>query len=254
MFRYWFTGIVHPERVNFNIAGMPLIKLKHPDFGIEGEVKVQIKNSKITVEFASEIDFTKSPTCNLETLKNFIEETARMVVDIFCYVKSFNYDVEIIKLECEDLKVCHIFDVQGEKKLYKTDEQAIVELNKLLSLFSGKRFLFLEKCFADFRRAIKYPAETGFFCFRAIETIRQFYFEDPNIADETQRRKEGWEKLRKELGFDKVFFEEITHYALPNRHGSYPTITGPDRGRIMGKTREIIDKFIDYIIKSIPAQ
>lgn len=254
MFSYWVTGIVHPERVNLNIGEALTFSINHPDFGIEGKARIEIKNSKITVEFASEIDFTKSPTCNLETLRNFIEETVRTVVDILCYVKSYNIDVEIIRLKCDGLRIDHTFDVQGEKNIYKTDEKTVDEFNKLLGLFSNKQFFFLEKCLADFRRAIKYPSETGGFCFRAIETIRKFYFENPNIIDKEQRRNEGWKELRKELNFDRDFFKDIESYAVPNRHGEYPTIPYSQRELIMNKTREVVDRFIAYITKSTPTQ
>jgi hypothetical protein len=108
-------------------------------------------------------------------------------------------------------------------------------------------FSFLKDIFADFRRAGKYPPMTASFCFRAIEIIRKFGFEDQTILNEIDREKAGWKKTGELLGFKKSDSEEIRSFALPNRHGIYPTITYLQRERIMNFTRNVIDKFIERL-------
>ena len=92
---------------------------------------------------------------------------------------------------------------------------------------------------------------TAYYCYRAIEIIRKFYFEDFNVKNEDKRKKQGWQKLKKELEFPENCFNEIKQFSDANRHGEYPLITYEQRERIMNLTRKIIDKTIDKLLTSI---
>lgn len=247
-YKYIFKGVIHPKRVNFEVNAKFGLQINHPEFGIDGVFGIEFKNSEFVAEYATAVDHTKKESTNLETLRNYIDEAIRLVVDIYCYVKSYNYEVEIIKVECQELKIDYIFDVWGEKNIHKDKKQTNNEFTDLIIFFSMRSDLdFLRHALTDFRRGIKYPSETAAFCFRAIETIRRFYFDDMDINDENKRREKGWELLRRTLNFDRDFFKDIERFALPNRHGEYPVITYPEREEIMNKTRQVIDTFIKHV-------
>lgn len=249
MHKYSFTGMVHPERVKFTVTNVPPMKIIHQDFGIDGTAHIEFNESKITIEFESEIDYRQ----NLVTLQYMIEDAARLIVDIFCYVNSYTYDVEITNVICKDLNIDKMFEVRGEYDIKKTPDQVNEEFRKIFLLFAhtNKKIpFFLADALADFRRGVKYPKMTASFCYRAIETIRQFHFEDQTITDEKKRIKDGWNKLNAALGFDESFYNDVLEFARPNRHGKYPAITYQQRETIMKKTRSIIDKFIDFYVNT----
>lgn len=244
MYTYSFTGTIHPQRVNFTIGvTLPFI-LKHNEFGMAGNSFIKIDNSAITVQFESELDYGNNSECNLETLKNIIEENVRLVVDAYCFVKSYSYDVEITKVVCEPLKINYMFGVQGEWNINKDDTTTNQEFIKIINFFDRPERIFLKDVLADFRRAIKYPAMTASFCFRAIETIRKYYFEDSADPDSDRRRKNGWKTLNQKLGLNENDFVEIKKFSLPNRHGEFPAITYKERERIMNFTRQVINGFL----------
>lgn len=247
-YKYTFKGIVHPKRVKFSVNAKFGLQIKRPEFGIDGVFGIEFKDSDFVAEYTTVVDHTKSENANFETLRNYIEEAIRLIVDIYCYIKSYSYDVEIIKVECAELKINYIFDVQGEKNIIKDQKQTDEGFTSLMMFFAMRSDLdFLRHALTDFRRSIKYPAETAAFCFRAIETIRRFYFEDMEIKDENKRREKGWRELRTTLNFDREFFEDIEKFALPNRHGEYPIITYEKREVIMNKTRQVMDAFIKHV-------
>ena len=73
MFNYLFSGIIHPERVNFSIKGKRQFRVEHPDFCIKGKSELEIKNSKITVEFLIEIFLRKlNPFLNQIDTENIL--------------------------------------------------------------------------------------------------------------------------------------------------------------------------------------
>lgn len=244
MYTYIFTGKIHPERVSFSVGlELPFI-LKHLNFCLDSETILKFENSVITVRLQSNTDHGKDRNCNLETLKNIVEENVMLAVDAYCFVRSYSYDIEIKKVVCDDLKIDYTFGVQGEWNIQKDEHTANTEFTKILKLFDRPERIFLKDALADFRRSIKYPGMTASFCFRAIETIRRFYFEDQANTDDDKRRKDGWQKLREEFNLQENDFTEIQKFALPNRHGEYPAITYQERERIMNFTRGIIDKLI----------
>lgn len=247
MYSYIFTGKIHPERVNFSIGIELLFILKHLNFGFDGETVLRFENSIITVKLGSKIDHGKDKNCSLETLKNIIEENIRIVVDAFCFVKSYSYDLEITRVVCDELNIDYIFGIQGEWNIRKNEQITNTEFTKILKLFDRRERVFLKDVLADFRRSIKYPGMTASFCFRAIETIRKFYFEDQVIINEAQKHKNGWQKLRNAFNLQESDFAEIRRFALPNRHGDYPAISYQERERIMNFTRSIIEKLIDKL-------
>ena len=244
MYAYTFTGKIHPERVIFSVGLELPFFLKHLNFGLDSETSLKFENSVVTIRLKSNTDHSKDKNCNLETLKNIVEGNVRLTVDAYCFVKSYSYDVEITKVVCADLEIDYTFGVQGEWNIDKDEQLTNAEFTNLLKLFDRPERVFLKDVLADFRRSIKYPAATASFCFRAIETIRKYYFEDQSTTGNDRRRKNGWEKLKSEFCLQDNEFAEIQKFALPNRHGDYPTITYPERERIMNFTRSIIDKLI----------
>lgn len=247
MYKYQLSGKIHPERVDFTIGKKLPLSIEHGEFGIKGEVILEIRNSNITISFDSQTEYSSSDTGSVETLKNILEESVRMIVDAYGYVRSYAYEVEITNIKNLDSSLNYQFGVRGEWNILKDDKSANEEFSRILNLFTVPENGTVGNVLADFRRAIKYPSMTASFCFRAIETIRQHAFEDVSITDDDKRRKDGWTKLGTNLGFKEEDFNEIKKFALPNRHGKYPKITYQERERVMNFTRSIIDKVINWI-------
>lgn len=247
MYTYIFSGVIHPQRVNFSLDTKLSFVLKHSDFGINGQTTLEFRNSRFTAIFDSEIDYTESGACNLETLKNFVEQNIRLVVDIYCYVKSYSYDVGITKVQCKELDIDYTFSVRGEWNINKSKQETNEEFTKIFKLFDRPERVFLKDVLADFRRSIKYPDMTAFFCFRAIETIRKFCFEDDRTVNEKKRIKQAWENLRSRLCIPRHDFERIEGFAFRNRHGVYPVISYKEREKIMNFTRELINKVVQML-------
>jgi hypothetical protein len=249
MYKYQLSGKIHPERVDFTIGTKLPLCIEHGEFGIKGKVVLEIRNSNITISFDSQTEYSSSDTGSLETLKNILEESVRMIVDAYGYVRSYAYEVEITNIKNLDSSLNYQFGVRGEWNILKDDESVDKEFSRILGLFTVPENAAIGDVLADFRRAIKYPSMTASFCFRAIETIRQHTFEDVSITNDDKRREDAWIKLRANLGFKKEDFDEIKTFALPNRHGKYPKITYQERERLMNFTRVIIDKVIQSLQK-----
>jgi hypothetical protein len=244
-FKYLFLGKLEPKNIIKDFNLQVIGSFKSLDFDVEGDVDMRIKKNNLHLYYSSNIDHTTS-TANLETLRNFIQDYIDSYINVYGYIHSLYLDAYLIKVKCKKLDLNYQFVTKGEFNLInKPQNNAQKEFDKIIKAQSKEEKLNLIRYVLwDFKHAIKYPAQTGQFCFRAIEGIRVNYYENLNIVDNDARRDESWGNLRKQLGYERNDFYFIEKYAIPNRHGAYPAITYSEREKIMNFTRELIDKFI----------
>lgn len=245
MYTYIFTGKLEPENLikSFNLTSA--IDLEQPNFGIKGALVISIKNNHLEIVYTSQEDHSDKTSSNLETLKNYIQETVELLINLYGYVHSLALDVYILNVKCDKLGIDFEFGIKGEYNINKTEQEGSDEFKKLFSIFEPITNSPVKDVFSDFHKAIKHPSMTGQFCFRAIETIRMHYFDDSTNINIDQRRENGWDTLRSELSYQRADFDQVMQYGIPNRHGKYPAITYPVREQILNFTRQLIDKFID---------
>jgi len=248
IYNYDFKGLVYPERVDCSLQVIPKLEFSWPDFNIHGYLKeFVIENCKLGLVFETDKEINQKTDPNIETLKNFIEKICRTFIDSYCFVHSYNYDLTIDSVICKETKLDYQFPVVGEFKL-KNNSLSFEQIIGTI-LLTGD-FNAISASLSDFRRSIKYPEATAFFCLRAIETLRRAYFDDISIIDDNKRDKDGWVKMARELGVGSdLSYTKMQNFAKPNRHGIYPPITYKEREEIMTYTRKVINTFITWLNK-----
>lgn len=248
MNKYIFSGTVYPERVNFTLSGLSSrykgLSVNSPDWGITGEFDFVVSNSKATITFISQSIYSHESDPNIETVKNFIEKISRVFVDTYCFVHSYNYDLIIDSVKCDETGLEFVFSVVGEIGYVGENEKFL----EYLDIFLQKQPNSFGDALADYRRSIKYPDMTAAYCLRALESIRRVHFDDPSITNDNKNDKDGWNQMAKTIGittFDS--FDLMQQFAKPNRHGLYPKITWEQRKIIMMFTRDVIQKSIEWL-------
>lgn len=229
-YTYKFKAVVYPSELM--VSAVVKLRLTYPDFDIDGELSVAINNSEIDIEYKTCRPYSKINTGEIETLKNFVEDAVRIIVDAICFSQSYYYDIYILNF-ISNSGFEYKFYSRGEYNINKNGDVVTKEVSNILSkLDPSNSHTALALVLADFRMGMKYPKMTASFCFRAIETIRQYYFSD------------DWEKMREVLNLEKEDFNEILKFGKPNRHGVYPTIQYSERESIMNFTRLIIERVL----------
>lgn len=235
--QYIFYGKVFPERANVNISTVEL-NMANDEAGISGTLRLTIQCSQITALF-----ITNSEVENIFTLKNIIEDAIRLQVDILGYLFGCGYDIEVTAMVDSQGNEPIVFGV-GIEELENQNDKKIEDFNKILSLFQDTKGDYLRRCLSDIREAIRMPKDTGFFCYRAIETIKQFFFKQIGTKNES----ESWEELRQALKIERSQIDFIKSFADPIRHGHTKYISAEDRLRVLTITWDIMDRFIEYAL------
>lgn len=234
-YKYIFKGLIYPERVNFNLDGLPIIELRHPDFNIEGKTTIKIANSKLKITLITEAEFSQKTEPNLETLKNVIEQFTRAIIDTYCFVNSYSYDVDIESVTCKKLGTNYTFGVVGEWNYKSTEEESQKEFIEILKLVLSGKYPNLNYILSDFKLAIKYPAMTPGFCFRALESIRKYFFNNK------------WSDLNAAFALTEADHKFLTDIAQDVRHGTFPALEYKTREKCLTHLRKIINKLVKHL-------
>lgn len=247
MYNYEFYGRIIPEGLNLGFKDNHVINVSSNELGIYGSITFGCINSIASIFFTTERKYNEDL---LPTIRNIVCEYGRLIIDFYCYCRSINCDLDIQGVRCKELGIDRKFSIQLETDIKIGTQTISSRIDKILSIISRDKKLFLlGNVFGDFRRAIKEIKMTGFYFYRAIETIRSNFFDEDSIADSSIRKKSGWKKMNFELGIDNNHYTDLIKYATSNRHGEYPSITGEERIKLAKDTRYIIEKFINYIEK-----
>lgn len=186
------------------------------------------------------------------TLRNVLLRGAQSQVDIHGFVEGRAYSVELIIL------ILHsgdkfVFEEEIPVLFNKFDSSERDEyINKISVLYSTGNADYLRRSLRDLRLAIRDPHETGFACYRAVESIRKHMHEVHDIPDEDGHRSEGWGKMHEEIG---TVEDEITdirdNFANERRHGGITPITNEQREEVFAVTHDAICKYIDYLYERL---
>jgi hypothetical protein len=194
--RYRFVGRVLPERACVSMTPSML-----PSTNIIGMVCwVWVDHSVLTVDVN-----LPSPTMDIWTLKNAIENLVNAQVDSFGYTTSRGYGVELVS-----------GGIEGEPPATFGVEFSALAAHPPNSSYEtvarhAMSCLNLRLALADYRNAIRSPWETPFLCYRVAETVMQYFRRD---GDD---KAKGWEQMRSSLGLPDDYLDPLRSASIALR-------------------------------------
>lgn len=228
---YTFSGKILPERANVDMTPLE-IELNAGSANFKGKATIAISVSQISVVLNVETDI------DIFTMKNAVEHIIRVLIDSYGYISGRGYDVEITSVVDPNNKQT-VFGI-GIAELEAIQNERPLPFPKIVQIALQSKQL--QHAFFNLRESIRSVWDTGFFCFRAIECIRQD-FRESNDKDE----KKSWERLNNNLRIKKTYLEEVRKFALPQRHGRMPEMTGTQRVELMKTAWSVVDRYALYL-------
>lgn len=246
---YW---IVHPERAILTFWPQRI------ETSI-WDIYFNILNNQLYVEMKSEEIVT-----DIYTLKNNIQDLIQEEVSLISYIYGNGYFVEIIRISNIDNLIDEVFWVdipciakRNVAKISSVDK----EINTIHDILNKNinNSHYLRRCFSELNKAIRFPIDTGFHCYRAIESIRHFCWIKFGINEENYPKNQShksnylevlqWKKLQDLTWCKREFVDSWKQdYAFNARHWNHITISGQQREQIFLDTWEIVDKFLESLI------
>lgn len=238
MTTYFFDGLVHPERAQITFQFS--LEFTHITSGEAAQARVSIVLNQIAIWIETDVEW------DIYDLRNVAKSLVSHELAVIGFLRGLSYEVEIKRVLNTELKVDFVFGI---------DIPCLVERNKGISLSErleeircksmGLEGVFLHRCFADLANAMKNPDDTGFYCYRAIESLRQHCI--VRFKLNKNNKGEQWAKLREIAGCTEEITREIQVAADPVRHGEVASITSNERKRLFLITWDVVDGYLAHI-------
>ncbi|XLX39468.1 hypothetical protein ACK25U_17150 [Ectopseudomonas mendocina] len=232
---YFFSGVVMPERAQLSLQ--ITLGFTHVASGISGTAKISIVLNQIAVWIESEHDWDIFDLRNI--VKNIIQNHLAMVG----YLKGYAYDFEITRVLNQSREIDYVFGIDIPCIASRND---IIDLQdtllKLREKTIGPNGMLLNRCFSDLVSAMKHADDTGFYCYRAIESLRHHCAAVHSLPADNKSTQ--WAKLREVSGSDEQTIRAIKAAADPLRHGETHTADSENRASLLTSTWNIVDGYL----------
>jgi hypothetical protein len=232
-----FTGRVVPERADVTLRLGPL-QIEHGATGMRGIWHISIVSSQLAVTTQLDAD-----PVDLATLRNVVQDTVASLVDCLGYSWGYAYDVEVSAVT--DETGGHIVFGVGFPPIAEARDERPLSPEETLQI--ALQSPWLRRALGELRRALRYPGDSGFHSYRAVEAVRQHFVA---LGSEEDR---GWPALREALNVSRGSLEPLQTYAEAQRHGEYPYVSGADREDLMEIAWRVVDRFIVLLHRGLDA-
>jgi len=227
-----FTGHVVPERAAITIGPITFGIGANPDLP-QSTLYLEILLSQIHARLVC-----PTPPSNILTARNIVVDAVRSILDVGGFIGGRGIDAEIVQVTAADGSHNRVFD-QDVPALSGLAERHGLTYDHLLQLMSQPDSWYIRRALSDFRQATTNPADTGFFCYRAVETLMQYHaLTAPGLTTKGAK----WEEFRNHYGIDRANIDRIKEFADPVRHGdglSVNEMTDENRADIFTRAWQI---------------
>lgn len=181
---------------------------------------------------------------DLPTFANDVAEFAQGCIDSLGFLLSAALRLEMRSITIDSREI--ILPQPRWPELVGGDSPDRVEAGALDPLLrASMRYPLVRLALADIRAAMTSPTETGFFAYRATESVRQHFVGE--LDDRAGVRARSWQNLRSALGITEEQTRRLESLAKPRRHGESSSITSMERFESMVIARLIIQRFVAYL-------
>lgn len=243
---YLYQGLVLPERAQLSISfGM---KFSHVISGIYAEARVSIVLNQVAVWVESEHDW------NIYDLRNVVKNLVQNHLAMIGYLLGYAYDLEVTRVLSLSRGIDYVFGIDVPLITQRFEGKDVSndlndDLLKLRDKTTGKNGMLLSRCFNDLVSALKHADDTGFYCYRAIESLRYHWaaVRSENNNAKKEDKAAQWIALREVTGVDEATTRIIKQAADPLRHGELGADTVIGRDDLLKLTWKIVDAYISKV-------
>ena len=235
MTTYLFEGIVHPERAQISLQCS--FDFTHLTSGTTALARLSVRLNQIAVWIETETKW------DVYDLKNVVRAMVAHELEVVGFILGYSYEVEIKRVLNPEIDVDFVFGIDIPCLTERNKGVDLIErLAEIRSKTTGDDGVFLHRCFADLAQAMKNADDTGFYCYRAVEALRQHCIAKFKL--DRGKKDLQWAKLREVSGCTEEALRELKAAADPTRHGEVVPITSDQRKRIFLITWNVVDGYL----------
>jgi hypothetical protein len=235
---YLFYGVVLPERAQLSLQFT--VGFSHLVSGVKGVANVSIILNQVAVRVESEHNW------DIFDLRNVVKNIVQNQLAMVGYLMGYAYDFEVTRVLNQSREIDYVFGIDIP---CLTERVKVIDLPgalaKLRDKTIGTNGVFLNRCFADLVSSMKNADDTGFYCYRAIESLRHHCAAVHGLSGAEKAKQ--WEKFREVSRCTEEILREIKAAADPLRHGEASGATAIDRAKLFTSTWDVVDGYLDGV-------
>lgn len=233
---YLFYGTVLPERAQLTLQIS--LGFTHELSGISGSAKISVVLNQLSVWVESEHEW------EIFDLRNLVSDIVQNQLAMIGFLKGYAYDFELTRVLNRSRGIDYVFGIDipclAERKHSVDLNEAI---QKLFDKTVGTNGIFLNRCFNDLISSMKHADDTGFYCYRAIESLRHHCAAKHGMSIASKGTQ--WEKFRELSGSTEETLRAIKNAADPLRHGGVTRVSAEERVQLFTKTWEVVEGYLN---------
>lgn len=206
-------------------------------------VKMPFTGIKITITAAialGHITATVNSEDRIEdflSVRNYVSNAVQQALDVAGFLNNCWFDLDLsTMIRDEEPPLVFTTNIQSAPK----DSQ--LSFQDLIGLWDGSPHgLQLGLALMNLRLAMKYPWDTALFCYRALESMRQFF------SSAGGSEAQSWNEFNTALSISKRWSDDMRlNHATPQRHGTSTAMTGEERIEMISRVTRVIERFVIY--------
>lgn len=232
---YLIEGTVLPERAR--IDHQFGLKFSHFGTGNSGSMTVSIICNKVMVWLETPIEW------EVLDIRNLVKYSLLNELAVVGFLHGYTYELDVSRICNRERGIDAVFGIEvscialRNQNLDKTSLHIIIREKSV-----GEAGVFLHRCFQDLSMAMKSPEDTGFYCYRALEALRQHCIVKFSLP--ADKKGDQWRKLREIAKCDEVTTREIEAAAAHTRHGGVTPITDIELQNLLLNTWNVVEEYV----------
>lgn len=237
-----FRGQVYPRNITVSVS-RDNMEIGFP--GTEGRaiVNFRVVGTEVCAEAIFDTEIMNGQFSDIDTLGGMVSSAMQLELDILNIVHGTRAEVDIDQYYVSDkwVKINNYIAIIYEREDTNGREQKYQKILRLLHRGPIVQAYF-NPILSDLKRSMQYPLDTGFFCYRAVEIMAN-YFCGSMKASVKPRHVTA---MLKETGASRTDYEFLKYYADPARHGKVLPVPSAVRGSLFTCAWDIFDRFIEF--------
>ena len=239
-----FIGVVSPAS--------PIVQLKKENAvlayrDVPGFIKISynVDEGAITAEAEYDSDYLCSDFSDIGTLTGVVLDAVQFELNIVNLVNGTKFRAEILEYNAGDgwYPPNPFIPAIRERENESTREEKTARLYALMSADNLVAQIYLNQIVSDLNLAIRYPIDTAFYCFRAVETMARYFCESMSSKKIAPKHINA---MLKNLKASRDDFELLKKYADSVRHGNVVPISSALRATFFDAGWKFLDAFIEF--------
>jgi hypothetical protein len=241
---YLIYGVVRPERAQISLEFG--LTFHHLATQRNADAKVSIILNQVAVWVFTEDDW------NVSDLRNVVLGLLRNQLSIIGYIKGYAYEIELTRIVSLGRGVDYVYGVEipciaARNQTLNLED----EFQRIRELQIGSHGIYLHRAFCDLNSAMRDADDTGFYCYRAIESLRNHCSAVRGISGPD--KSTHWVKFREVSDCDEPTLRKLKLAADPVRHGHPMIQNDVDRVSLFLETWKVVDSYLNNIQTTFPA-